>query len=218
MLTGYEVLNSSSIGYSSNPVLHLQPGPDTWPIVAMSYIYVRKDLTYLKNPASQTLLKAFLEALYTDSFITVCEEEFGFHRVTGSLREKALTAISELVVSSGAPEWTFENDTIAREGQGDFVISVKRDSYSGVAQASASSAIDSLSAQLEVLRASYAALEIELDEFTGHNHADGTNSAAMGTGDDEDSQVKVALGLAAASFALWMLTIIGVLVKFVLKV
>jgi hypothetical protein len=212
MLTGYEVLDSSSIGYSSNPVLPRQPGPDTWPIVAMSYIYIRKDLTYLKNPASQTLLKAFLEALYTDSFITVCEEEYGFHRVTGSLREKALTAISELVVSSGAPEWTFENDTIAREGQGDFVISVKRDSYSGVAQASASSAIDSLSAQLEELRASYAALEIEL---TSHGNAS-TGSAAMGV--EEDSQVNVAMGLAAASFALWMLTIIGVLVKFVLKI
>ena len=63
----------------------------------MSYIYVRKDLTYMPNPASQTLLKAFLQALYSDDFIPVCEEEFGFNRITGDLRDKALSAIDELI-------------------------------------------------------------------------------------------------------------------------
>ena len=61
----------------------------------MSYIYVRKDLTYMPNPASQTLLKAFLRALYSDDYIPVCEEEYGFFRITGDLRDKALAAIDE---------------------------------------------------------------------------------------------------------------------------
>ena len=56
----------------------LQPGPNTWPIVALSYIYVRKDLSHITNPVSQGLLQAFLTALYTEEYISVCEEEFGF--------------------------------------------------------------------------------------------------------------------------------------------
>jgi ABC-type phosphate transport system substrate-binding protein len=58
----------------------LKDGQNTWPIVAMTYIYVKKDLTFISDPASQSLVKAFLEAVYSDEYITQCEEEFGFVR------------------------------------------------------------------------------------------------------------------------------------------
>ena len=183
----------------------------------MSYIYVRKDLTYMPNPASQTLLKAFLQALYSDDYIPVCEEEYGFFRITGDLRDKALAAIDEMVVSDGAPEWTFETETDPRVGQGDFVISGKRDTYSGLSQRSASDSIASLAAQLEELQASYAALQVEFDEMAGIDTS-GRASEEVDNDDFDEDQVKIALGLAAVSFSLWMLAIIGLLLKFVLKI
>ena len=60
-----------------------------------------KDLTYLTDPASQSLLKAFLKALYTESYISTCEQDFGFVRITGPLRDKALEAIDALITMGG---------------------------------------------------------------------------------------------------------------------
>ena len=77
----------------------------------MSYIYVKKDLTFIEDPAAQTLLQAFLRALYAPEWITQCEEEFGFVRVDGVLRDKALEAIDSMIVSPDAPAWFFEYDT-----------------------------------------------------------------------------------------------------------
>lgn len=186
----------------------------------MSYIYVRKDLTYISNPASQTLLKAFLRALYADEYIPVCEEEFGFFRVTGTLRQKALDAIDALIVSDEAPEWTFETETEQRTGQGDYVISVKRNSYSEVEQDDNVEAIATLTQRLAVLQANYDTLKSEMEHVTsanGHTHVDEAEEW-LDEEMDEDTQVKTALALGSVSFILWMLTIIGVIVKFVLRV
>lgn len=197
-----------------------QPGASTWPIVAMTYVYVRKDLTFLTNPASQTLLRAFLKTLYSDDYIPVCEEEFGFFRVTGDLRDKALAAIDALVVSDGAPEWTFEKDTAARAGQGNFVISAKRDSYSEVEQDANVAAVDALKKALEDMQVMYDEMKTSVDAMSsGADHTHSAESQAEAWVDDEmdeDTQLKTALALASVSFILWMLTIIGVLVKYVL--
>ena len=39
-------------------------------MVAMTYIYAKQDLTFLENPGTQTLLKAFLRAMYSDDYAT----------------------------------------------------------------------------------------------------------------------------------------------------
>lgn len=174
----------------------------------MTYIYAKKDLTFIEDPAAQTLVKTFLTALYTDEYITQCEEEFGFVRVAGDLRDKALSEIDALVTSPGAPEWTFEFDTEARTGQGDYVISVKRESYSEVEQDSLVDMMAEMQSEIERLKA---ANEIFVAEF-GHTHDDNSfqqQNQAM----SEDSQVKAALVLSSISFALWMLAIIALLVR-----
>lgn len=184
----------------------------------MTYVYVRKDLTFIQNPASQTLLKSFLKSLYDDQYIPSCEEEFGFVRVTGDLRQKALDAIDALVVSDGAPEWTFETETEARTGQGDYVISVKRDSYSEIEQNLAVAHIDELTAKLDALQKEYDALVIRVSDLDGLGDLSNLEAAEgyFDESDDQDTQLKTALALASVSFILWMLAIIGVLVKFVL--
>jgi hypothetical protein len=178
----------------------------------MTYIYVKKDLTFIQDPAAQTLVKAFLTALYTDEYITQCEEEFDFVRVAGELREKALSEISSLTVSSGAPEWTFEFNTESNVGQGDYVISNKRESYSDVEQQDMVDAIAALQAEIDILQAE---MELVAGQL-GHTHDD-DGSLVIGSGLNkamtQDDQLKAALILSSISFALWMLAIIAVLVR-----
>ena len=41
----------------------------------MTYIYVKKDLTFIQDPASQSLLKAFLKAVYSDEYKNLAGEK-----------------------------------------------------------------------------------------------------------------------------------------------
>ena len=194
--------------------------------MALSYIYIRKDITYIQDPVAQGLLKAFLKALYTDEYITECEKEFGFVRVSGNLRQKALDAIESLTTSPGAANFTFEFATDKRVGQGDYVISSKRSSYSEVEQ-------DSLVELVALLEAEVKQLRLELNNAKGsaddHEHGSDDNGAqAVVNGADiydsdadweeKESQLTAALALASVSFCLWMLAIIFILVKYVLKI
>jgi len=217
-------------GDFSNVQLLNQPGPNTWPIVALSYVYVRQDLTFMSNPASQTLLQAFLRALYDDEFIPICEEEFGFFRVEGELREKALAAIDGLTITPGAPQWSFEVNTEKRTGQGDYVISQKRKSWSEIEQEDAVETIEVLQSELKQLQAEYAILATTLAELTaaGGNSqqleesvtsdSDQDESFIQMLEDDEDNQVRAALILASISFVLWMLAIIVIIARYALGV
>lgn len=117
-----------------------KPGEYTWPIVALSYIYVRKDLpSFIPNPINQELLKAFLNALYIDEYIKDCDENFNFTPVPEDLRKKAQDAIKEMLVSDALPEETFvfeseDDKDMGRVGQGEFIVSAKRDTYAAVEQ------------------------------------------------------------------------------------
>jgi hypothetical protein len=218
--------DSLDADFSSVNLLN-QPGENTWPIVAMTYIYVRKDLTFIPNPASQTLLKSFLKQLYADDFIPICEADFGFVRVTGGLRNMSLAAIDSLVVASDAPEWIIETDTLSRTGQGNYVISTKRDSYSEVEQNNAVGDIATLTALIAELEAKVESMQVTISQLSDttstHTHSEETGAVEeaaeyLDIESDDDTQVKTALALASVSFILWMATIIGVLVKYTLHV
>jgi len=193
-----------------------QDGQNTWPIVAMTYIYVKKDLTFISDPASQSLVKAFLEAVYSDEYITQCEEEFGFVRVAGELRDKALEAINTLILSPDAPEWSFEIDTEPRIGARDYVISSKRKAYSELEQDSLVEMIDYLALQVDILKAQNEELMTgggssnQIRETNSGNSFEGFIDEEL----DEDSQVKTALVLSAISIALWGIAILALFVKF----
>jgi len=193
-----------------------QGGTNTWPIVAMTYIYVKKDLTFISDPASQSLVKAFLNAVYSDEYITQCEEEFGFVRVAGELREKALNAINTIVTSPDAPEWSFEIDTEIRVGAGDHVISAKRKSYSELEQDNLVDMIDFLAAEIRTLKNQNDQLMLSSGSPTQVRESNSGNSFETFVDEelDEDSQVKTALVMSAISIALWVIAILGFVVKF----
>eukprot|EP00980_Cylindrotheca_fusiformis_P028282 scaffold22589_cov138-Cylindrotheca_fusiformis.AAC.45 len=192
-----------------------QPGASTWPIVAMTFIYVRKDLSYM-SPESAGLLKGFLTALYRDEYTEICAEEFGFVPVTGDLRDKALDQIDSLITNGGA-NWTFEVFTQGDGvGQAENVFSWKRDSYSELEQ-------DHLVSQVE-------ALQRQLDEMKngggdGDSDGDGESGGDGSVPDhthefdfERDEELTAALILAAISFSLWIITLIFFCVKFVMRV
>ena len=188
----------------------------------MTYIYVKKDLTYIQDPASQSLLKAFLKAVYDDEYIVQCEKEFGFVRVGGALREMALNSIDALVTDPSAPEWTFEVDTAKRTGQGDYVISQKRKSYSEIEQDKLVEMIGKLSDKIGALEAKNLELSNSVPVASPHLHTPSSETAKTTTTDafvlvddgmDADSQVQAALIMSTVSIALWVAAILGMIVK-----
>jgi len=178
----------------ANANLLNQPGANTWPIVALTYVYVRKDITYLTNPESQSLLRAFLRALYKDQYTAICAETFGFIPVTGLLRDQAVLAI-ESIQTDSAPEWFFEEKTEPGEGQSNHVFSVKRDSYSEIEQ--------------DVLLKKVSVLEQEVDELLAGSATTMTTAEDF----DRDADLTAALAMAAISMCFWF----ALAVVFVMK-
>lgn len=130
------------------------PGQYTWPIVLLTYVYVREDLTYFDDPEEQTLLKAFLQALYLPEYIQQCVEDHGFTLPTDSMKNFALAAIEGLRTVEGAEKWEFEFDTTPILAQGDFYISTKRRTHNEVERDVIFSAVEELqtrTAELELL-------------------------------------------------------------------
>ena len=175
-----------------NPVN--QDGDYTWPIVAISYVYVRKDLSFLQ-PDEQTLLKFFLTQLYTDSSIKQCEQ-FGFEIVPNYVREIGLAGIDMLNIDNSAKPWTFEKDTLKGDGQGQYVISAKRKSYSEVVR-------DQNAYDVSLLM-----MEKGLsDEFAPTLKSASNSDGSVTFTSKEMGMINAALGLGAASMVLWVFAI-----------
>jgi hypothetical protein len=191
----------------------------------MTYIYVKKDLTFIQDPASQSLLKAFLKAVYSDEYITQCEEQFGFVRISGSLRDMALESIDALITDPSAPEWTFETNTTKRTGQGDYVISQKRQSYSEIEQEKLVEMIGKLSDQIAALEEQNADMSAKIVSSVPQGSVAVSSDSVKATESssnafsmideemDEDDQVMAALVMSAVSIALWVTAILFVIVK-----
>lgn len=136
----------------SDVTLINQPGEFTWPIAAMTYVYVRQDLFFMSNPQEQALLKAFLQTLYDDSFVQQCVDAYEFSKVDGAALQIALDAIDALVVNASSTPFQFEEGTMLNEAQGDYFISAKRRSANEV--------------EIDVLTTANAALKADITELT----------------------------------------------------
>jgi hypothetical protein len=108
----------------------------------MTYMYVRKNLTFIEDPQEQSLLVAFLTALYDPVYIGQCSS-LGFTAVGDAIKNLGLGGI-ELLSTTGS-KWTFENSTTKPlEGQGNFVISQKRRTYAELQRSELMSDVQSL--------------------------------------------------------------------------
>jgi len=118
---------SSADGDFSNVAYYNEPGANTWPISLVSYVYIRKDLDFIKDPARRSLLKAFATALFDPDYIGECAR-YGHIPVPPKVRDLSLNGL-EMLELDGTPEWTFEDSTDPGWGQGDYVISKKRKTF-----------------------------------------------------------------------------------------
>jgi len=109
-----------------------QPGSMTWPIVQMTYLYVRKDLSsFMDDPQEQALLIGFLRALYMPEYMERCAELYGFTLFYNSeVLQYAQDAIDlvEESVDSNATKFEFETSGETRpiEGAREYVFSSRR--------------------------------------------------------------------------------------------
>ena len=127
--------------------------PNAWPMVLLTYIYVRQDLSHMPEPDERGLLVAFLKAIYDEHFVAVCRDEYNFILPSENMRTFGLNAVARLENQPGVnvTEWTFEKNTTAIDGQGDFVISVKRKSVKDLERDRLTDAITTIDGSLEEL-------------------------------------------------------------------
>lgn len=198
-----------------------QPGPNTWPIVAMSYIYVRKDLSHIPDMQDRALLLAFLNALYEEEFISPCAELFGFTPVPEAVRTLAYAGIAELGTPEefGASSFTFEYNTDKVAGQNDYVISGKRRSYGEIQRSDATGDIASLMQEnlflkseqivfktsIDTLKADITDLKSNAGSVLGNDDQQTPTLFQQGSAftDTDNNQLQAALVMASLSIVLW---------------
>lgn len=104
-------------------------------MVLIMYALVRKDLTQvIAEPRAQSFMVAFLKGLYDIDYVDRCQDQNLFLLVKGKMRKNALQSINSLIVSPDAPEWIKETEVLTGAGQGDYVISTKRELSSLIQQ------------------------------------------------------------------------------------
>mmetsp|Transcript_16297 Transcript_16297/g.27811 ORF Transcript_16297/g.27811 Transcript_16297/m.27811 type:complete len:561 (-) Transcript_16297:411-2093(-) len=189
----------SADGDFSNVSLMNQPGPNTWPITLVSYVYIRKNLDFLPSPASRTLLKAFATALFDPTYIDQCADRYGLVAVPPLPRTMSLNGLEMLELDGVAPEWIFEKSTMPGVGQGDYVISTRRMGVDNVREivatnndgVDAKDATEELTGQVSYLNDRVGQLESDLARMrdqvasimANQNAADATNNAGASASD-----------------------------------
>jgi len=177
-----------------------QPGKNTWPIVAISYVYLRLDLpSTIEDPESQSLVKHFVSSLYDPDVIGQCSV-YGFTPVPTKVRDVALAGLEKVVTDPSAPTWVVETSTSKGFGQEDYVISAKRRSYVELESSNLSGDIDDLSDKVESL----------LSQSTDQTGSVMNSAAVTSNGpkftDADAASIQASMIMSAISIALWVVT------------
>jgi ABC-type phosphate transport system substrate-binding protein len=143
-------------------------GQNTWPIVAMTYVYVRQDLTALGE--SGALTKAFLQYLLSDA-LEQCRV-YGFSIVPEAVLNISKAAVESIVVASEAEAWSFETATDKYNGQGEKVFSSKRRSFGEYQRSLMTSEMESMKTSMESMTTSNTELEAQVQSIEGGSDAD----------------------------------------------
>lgn len=216
------------------------PGSNTWPLILMTYLYVRTDLpSFMDSPDEQALLVAFLRTFFIDEYITPCEELFGFTVMNSipQMKEYATAAIDlvEASVSPNATQFTFESKTNVINGAGPYVFSGKRKEIIDVNLNDLTSTVTSLeeqvveisaaaglgeggvfSGQLAQIQSEIEDLRMDLEELVNRiNNAGGVEFALQNSNSSNDSQVKAALVLSSLSFIVCCFGVAAFLTRYV---
>jgi hypothetical protein len=194
-------------------------GRNGWPIVNLTYLYVRKNVpSYIADATEQALLIAFLRALYNDEYVSVCAKKYGFVIPGPDMRSYAVAAIDALA-SDGITEFFYEGDDITIDAANRRnVFSTHRAEISDIereellddvaditAMLGSTGNNDNVLTQLATLKKEISALtmmnaelEDRVDAKTGSNF-----------GSTEESNLQAAVVLSVLSILLWAVWIIA---------
>lgn len=182
-------------------------------MVAITYVIVRKDLpAFIPNPESQSLLVAFLKALYDPSFISKCEDDYDFLSVPESLAIQAMESIGMISVSPDAPTWILEDSVFDGDlGTGDYTISRRRNLASNlnldVLQQNVEEATDTLTllaTDLEALKIQSTRMETDLVQAA----IQGANGDTMDVIEDLEKRADASFIIALVSLSLCVLSML----------
>ncbi|GAB5359295.1 hypothetical protein AAMO2058_000532000 [Amorphochlora amoebiformis] len=153
---GTEALNEGVIPRNSsddwsNVDLLNKPGPNTWPIVLISYIYVNSNITSLNQTGE--VLKAMIKYMLDSPDLL---REFRFEPVPSSLYSYNLNTLSQVITAPSAVPFVFESSssTQAGIGAGQYVISGKRNTWANIQRTSTESDVSTLTSRVTVTESS----------------------------------------------------------------
>jgi hypothetical protein len=215
------------------------PGSSTWPLVLMTYLYVRTDLpAFMDSADEQALLVAFLRTFFLDDYITPCEELFGFTVMNSipAMKEYATAAIDlvEASVSPNATKFTFESKTNVIGGAGPYVVSGKRKEIIDVNLNDLTSTVTDLqtqvvdimavaglgeggvfTGQLAQIQSEIDDLRVDVDELLNRLNTAGVESTLQSSNSNDDSQIKAALVLSSLSFVVCCVGVAAYVTRYV---
>mmetsp|Transcript_22990 Transcript_22990/g.47310 ORF Transcript_22990/g.47310 Transcript_22990/m.47310 type:complete len:912 (+) Transcript_22990:38-2773(+) len=128
--------------------LYDMEGDNTWPIVLVSYLYVRKDQTKT-NPKTAAALQAFLQVILSDE--EGLAAEFLFTPPSAAVKAVAQAGADQILYPAGMKSFAFESSTAAYTGMGDNIISVKRTAFDDYQRGLLFKEIDAMKSQLAQL-------------------------------------------------------------------
>lgn len=133
------------------------PGPSTWPITMISYLYVDKNQTATERHTAG-LLVAFVRMLLSTEGQSLAVKNL-FSPLPQALVDYNAATIANISLPSDAPPYSFETDTDPLTGAGPYVFSGKRRTYAEYQRNSNTADIVSMTATIASLQAKVAALE-----------------------------------------------------------
>ncbi len=209
-----DILPNLATGDFSNVTFLNRGSSTTWPLILMTYIYVRTDLpSLLANPIEQTLLVAFLRTFFNSEYVNVCSKLYGFTVMNDipSMKEYGENAIAlvEKSINASAAKWTFESSTTLYDGAGPYVFSSKRKEIIDVTVQDLSTAVMNIENELvarvdsdETTSKKIEDLQKEIERILLDTSLKSGENEAIFTSQDA-SQIKAALALSSLSFIFW---------------
>jgi len=183
------VLPNSPDDDFSNVTFVDQPGADTWPIVNVVFLYVRKDLSLIEDPQEQALLIAFLRALYISEYIERCADLYGFTLLLEEpeivkFAQDAIDLVEQSLDANATTLFEFEvSETIPIDGAGEYVFSSRRREVADLERAELTEQVNTLMMQVTNLTEQLVQTAKEVEEIRKliRNQEDDENSTAFNT-------------------------------------
>jgi hypothetical protein len=192
-------------------------GANGWPIVNLTYLFVRKNVAaYISDVTEQALLIAFLRAIYNDEYVSQCAEKYGFVIPGADIRAYAIRAID--AVATNVTEFFFEteDETIDAANRRN-VFSTHRAEIADIEREALMDDVVDITGMLDTLNfadvlAQLATLKTEMADLTRMNDSlERQVVAKTGSafGSKEKSNLQGAVVLSVLSFLLWAVWIVA---------